>query len=152
VNIDIHAHIIVPQITREAAPEEDWRPQVTWQGDEQFVEFGGRRISSALREFVDIEKILAEQERAGVDFTVLTPWSSLFRYEAPLEDCLRACRVQNDALARLACDHSERLAALGAVPMQDAGAAVAELRRCTNELGSHQIGAAQPGTRQVGAL
>jgi len=134
MNIDIHAHIIVPEITRREMPAETWRPHVGWENGRQFVEFGGRRISSALREFVDIETILAEQDNAGIDKVVLTPWSSLFRYDADLEASLAANRIQNDALARLAQEH-ERVEALGTVPMQDSQAAVAELKRAVNELG-----------------
>lgn len=135
MNIDIHAHIIVPEITRQAAPAESWRPQVNREDGRQFIEFGGRRLSSALREFVDIETILAEQDKAGVDLLLLTPWSSLFRYEADLEASLQANRIQNDALAKLVAEYGPRLAALGTVPLQDSGAAVAELKRAINELG-----------------
>ena len=143
MKIDIHAHIIVPEITRDAAPAEAWRPQVRWENGRQFVEYEGKRLSSALREFVDIERILEEQERAGVDGTVLTPWSSLFRYDAPVEEGLRISRLQNDALARLVTQYAPRMAALGTVPLQaclepDPGectVAVAELKRIMHELG-----------------
>jgi aminocarboxymuconate-semialdehyde decarboxylase len=84
---------------------------------------------------VDIKTILHEQDKAGVDMVVLTPWSSLFRYEANLEDSLQANRVQNDALAGLAADHGSRVAALGTVPLQDSNTAVAELKRAMHELG-----------------
>ncbi len=133
--IDIHAHIIVPEITRNTGPDETWRPNVFWKDDRQFVEFGGRQISSALREFVDIETILTEQDKAGVDVVVLTPWSSLFRYDADLETSVQANRIQNDALAKIAKDHGPRVAALGTVPLQESKAAVAELKRTMNELG-----------------
>ena len=42
--IDTHAHIIVPEITREASPEEEWRPHVYWEEDKQIVEYAGRQI------------------------------------------------------------------------------------------------------------
>ena len=135
--IDIHAHIIVPEITREAAPAETWRPQIVWDDDRQLVEFGGRRLNSTLREFVNIEAILAEQDKAGVDVLVLTPWSSLFRYEADLEASVQANRIQNDALAKIVTGHGPRVAALGTVPLQDGQAAAAELKRVMNELGLH---------------
>jgi len=133
--IDIHAHIIVPEITREAAPADEWRPKVSWENGKQFVEFGGKRISSPVREFVDIGTILTEQDRAGVDVVVLTPWSSLFRYDADLETSVQANRIQNDALARMVAGYGQRVAALGTVPLQDSNAAVAELKRLLNELG-----------------
>jgi aminocarboxymuconate-semialdehyde decarboxylase len=135
MNIDIHAHIIVPEITRKAASNDAWRPNVGWENSRQFVEFDGRRLGSALREFVDIDTILAEQDIAGVDRVLLTPWSSLFRYDADLEAATRANHIQNDALARLVAEHGSRVAALGIVPLQDSQAAVAELKRVMNDLG-----------------
>ena len=129
MKIDIHAHIIVPEIRRDIAPDETWRPKVWWENGRQFVEFGGKRLSSALREFTDIETILAEQDKAGVDVLVLTPWSSLFRYDADLEASIQANHIQNDALARLAAESGPRVAALGTVPLQNSAAAVAELNR-----------------------
>ena len=82
--IDSHAHIIVPEITRAAAPAEAWRPQVTWDNGKQFVEYAGKRIGSATREFVQPDKILAEMDRCGVDGVLLCPWVSLVRYDARL--------------------------------------------------------------------
>ena len=133
--IDIHAHIIVPEITRAAAPGDEWRPHLIWEDGRQLLDFGGRKLTSALREFVDVETILAEQDRAGVDMILLTPWSSLFRYDADLETSLAVNRIQNDALAAIVAEHGRRVAALGTVPLQDADAAVAELKRCMLELG-----------------
>lgn len=134
MNIDIHAHIIVEEITRNAAPDEDWRPQPLWDAGKQFIEFEGRKLNSALREFVDVEAILAEQDKAGVDKLVLSPWSSLFRYDADLEASLAANRIQNDALAKIA-QENERIAAIGTIPLQNSDAAVAELKRAVTELG-----------------
>ncbi len=133
--IDIHAHVIVPEITRDADPADKWRPKVSWENGKQFVEFGAKRLSSPVREFVEIETILTEQDKAGVDVVVLTPWSSLFRYDADLEASVQANRIQNNALGKLAAEHGPRVAALGTIPLQDSKTAVAELKRAMNELG-----------------
>lgn len=134
--VDVHAHIIVPEITRGAMAADTWRPKVVWENGQQFVEFGGKRIGSALREFVDIETILREQEEAGVSRVVVTPWSSLFNYEADeLAVSLERNRIQNDALARIVAGSEGRVAALGTVPMQDSHAAIVELKRAVQELG-----------------
>lgn len=132
--IDIHAHIIVDEITRKLAPHDEWRPHTFWNDGQHFVEFGGRKLNSALREFVDVQAILIEQDKAGVDQVVLTPWSSLFRYDANLETSVAVNRIQNDALARIAREY-DRIAAIGTVPLQDTDAAVDELKRVMNESG-----------------
>ncbi|HEY5244521.1 MAG TPA: amidohydrolase family protein, partial [Acidimicrobiales bacterium] len=50
--IDAHAHVIVPELLREAAPGEAWRPSVSRVDGRQVVELDGRRITSAVDEFV----------------------------------------------------------------------------------------------------
>ncbi|HLF27753.1 MAG TPA: amidohydrolase family protein [Anaerolineae bacterium] len=146
ISVDAHAHLIVPEILREAAPAETWRPHITWQNGRQFVEYAGKRISSATREFTQPDAILAEMDEAGVDVVLLCPWVSLVRYDAPPAESLAACRIQNDALAALAAKHPGRIAGLGLVPLQDVPLAVAELERAIGiglrgvEIGTHVNG------------
>jgi aminocarboxymuconate-semialdehyde decarboxylase len=124
---DFHAHVIVPEITRDAAPSEGWRPRVYREDGAQVVELDGRPIRSAVGEFVDVERIVEAQESAGIERTVLCPWIPLLFYEAEPEAGLRRCRIQNDALAALVRAQPERLAALGAVPLQDPESAAGEV-------------------------
>jgi aminocarboxymuconate-semialdehyde decarboxylase len=59
-----------------------------------------------VREFVDLGRILEEQDRAGVDVVVLCPWVNL---------CGAEIEKQNEALAGLT---GERVAALGTVDVE----------------------------------
>jgi len=144
--IDTHAHIIVPEILREATPAEEWRPRVVWENNRQFIEYGPKRIGSATREFVHIEKILGEMTKSGVDAVLLCPWVSLVRYEATPQESLAACQVQNDALAGLVKKYPKRIAALGMIPLQDVPLAIKELERLMKsglsgvEIGTHVNG------------
>jgi aminocarboxymuconate-semialdehyde decarboxylase len=79
---------------------------VTWRDGAQVVTFGGREIRSAVREFVDVERILDEQDRAGVDVVVLCPWVNLLGREP---------ERQNEALAEMV---GNRVAALGTVDLE----------------------------------
>ncbi len=144
--VDVHAHMIVPEILRQAAPGETWRPKVGWEDGKQFIEYNGRRISSALREIVHAEKILEELDRSGVQAAVLCPWVSLVRYDAKAEESLASCQVQNDALAGVVKQYPARIAALGLIPLQDVPLAVQELERLMKaglqgvEIGTHVNG------------
>lgn len=148
--VDTHAHIIVPEILREAAPAEEWRPRVVWENGKQFVEYGPKRIGSARREFVNIEKILAEMDESHVNAVLLCPWVSLVRYEAEPEESLRGCQIQNDALAALLRKYPRQVAGLGMVPLQDVALAIRELERLMKsglkgvEIGT-QVNGAYPG-------
>jgi len=116
--VDVHAHVIVPEITREAGGEEPWRPSVRWEDGTQLVELGGQAIRSATREFVRIERVLEEEVSSGIDHVVLSPWVALLPYALDA-DGLRVCRLQNEALAVAAAAHPGRVSALAAVPLQD---------------------------------
>jgi aminocarboxymuconate-semialdehyde decarboxylase len=91
--VDVHAHVIVPGLGAETE----------WVDGQQVVRFGGREIRSAVREFVDVGRILEEQDRVGVDAVVLCPWVNL---------CGRETARQNEALAGLVGD---RVACLGTI-------------------------------------
>ena len=129
MTIDMHAHVIVPEITREAGAGEAWRPHV-FRDDAgaQVVEMGGKEIRSAIAEFVHIDDILATQEEAGVERVLLCPWVPLLYYDADPDDGLERARIQNEALARSVRDHPNRVSALGALPLQEPALAAAELR------------------------
>jgi aminocarboxymuconate-semialdehyde decarboxylase len=129
VSFDVHAHVVVPEITRDAGSGEPWRPRVYRDGDgAQVVEMGGREIRSAVAEFVDIDGILAAQDEAGVERVLLCPWVPLLYYDAEPEEGLARARIQNEALSHLVRSHSGRVSALGALPLQDPGLAAGELR------------------------
>jgi aminocarboxymuconate-semialdehyde decarboxylase len=102
--VDVHAHVIVPGLGAE----------VRWDDRGQVVEFRGRAIRAAVREFVDLSRILEEQDRAGVDKVVLAPWVNLLDHER---------ERQNEALAALV---GERVAALGTIDL-DRPAGLVEL-------------------------
>jgi aminocarboxymuconate-semialdehyde decarboxylase len=91
--VDVHAHVIVPGLGAEVA----------WEDGSQVVRFAGKEIRAAVREFVDLGRILEEQDRAGVDTVVLCPWVTLLGREP---------ERQNEALAQMA---GERVAVLGTV-------------------------------------
>lgn len=93
--VDAHAHVIVPGLGAE----------VRWDERGQVVELGGKAIRAAVREFVDLGRILEEQDRSGVDRIVLCPWVNLVGKETAR---------QNEGLAALV---GERVFALGTVDL-----------------------------------
>jgi aminocarboxymuconate-semialdehyde decarboxylase len=128
VTVDVHVHVIVPEITRGAGAGEAWRPHV-FRDDAgaQVVETGGRQIRAAVAEFVDIGEILAAQDAAGVDRVLLCPWVPLLYYDAEPAEGLARARIQNEALAGLVGAYPDRVSALGALPLQDPELAAEEL-------------------------
>src|SRR5512134_3002872 len=147
MTVDVHAHVIVPELLRDAEPSEEWRPRVYREDGAQLVELGGRPIRSAVEEFVDAELIVARQEDAGIDRTLLCPWVPLLYHDAEPAEGLRRCRIQNAGLARLVREHPGRIGALGAVPLQEPELAAAELHAlmAVGELAGVEVAASVGG-------
>jgi aminocarboxymuconate-semialdehyde decarboxylase len=135
VIVDTHAHVIVPEITRQRAPGEDWRPHIYRQNGQQIIEYGGKQIKSAIHEFVDIEKILHEQAVHGVNQVLLCPWVSLLRYEENPEMGLRISQIQNEGLVKMARAYPQQVNVLGTVPLQAPDLAANELLEWMKEPG-----------------
>jgi aminocarboxymuconate-semialdehyde decarboxylase len=94
--VDAHAHVIVPGLGAD----------VRWDDRGQVVELDGKAIRAAVREFVDLDKILEEQDRSGVDRVVLCPWVNLVGRETAR---------QNEGLAALV---GPRVSVLGTVDLE----------------------------------
>ncbi len=137
--VDVHSHVVVPEILRDAAPGQAWRPRVLREDGGQVVEFAGKRIRSAVREFVDVGTILEQEGAAGIDLVLLSPWISLAFYDVPPREGLQRSRLQNDALAVAAARHPDRVRAVGTVPLQDPALAAAELERLMGLPGMHGV-------------
>jgi len=129
VIVDIHAHILIPELTREAAPSETWRPEVSREAGRERITVDGRPLTSVVRPFTDVEAILEAQAMAGISFTVLSPWIALLRDEEGPEEAARIAGVLNEGMARRAERHPDRLRVLAAVPLVDPGRAARELER-----------------------
>jgi aminocarboxymuconate-semialdehyde decarboxylase len=112
---------------RTDAVPADWRPQLERADGQLVVSFQGQRLTSVTGEFCDIAVMLEQAAAAGVSHLLLSPWILLVPVLADLAEAARICRVQNESLAQSAADHSGRVSALGAVPLQDPAGSVAEL-------------------------
>jgi len=127
--VDVHCHVIVPEMLRGAGGEEPWRPEVSWEDGRQVVAYRGKRIRSAVREFVRLDRILEQAAAEGVARVVLSPWVNLLPFGLELEEALEVCRLQNEALSGMARAEPGRVSALGAVPLQEPERAAEELAR-----------------------
>jgi aminocarboxymuconate-semialdehyde decarboxylase len=127
VILDCHCHIIPAGMLTDAVPD-DWRPALSYEAGRPVVSFQGRRLKSIRGEFSDVDIMLEQAAAAGVSHLLLSPWILLVPVRADPAVAARICRVQNESLAEAAAGRSDgRVLALGAVPLQDAAAAVAEL-------------------------
>jgi aminocarboxymuconate-semialdehyde decarboxylase len=79
---------------------------------------------------------ISDMAQMRIGRQVLSPMPELLSYWLPLEAAQVLLRDMNEQLARLVAEHPQSFTGLGAVPLQDVNAAIAELRHC------HQLGLA----------
>jgi aminocarboxymuconate-semialdehyde decarboxylase len=145
--VDIHAHhfpaaLHAPARTADdprwprLVVDDDGRAGRIMRGSEVF-----RQVEPALW---DVPTRLAELDLAGVDTQVISPVPVTLSPWADGKDAAEFLRLQNDLLAEAVAGSDGRLHALGAVPLQDVDAAIAELLRVKQELG---LAGVEIGTR-----
>lgn len=146
-NIDLHAHVVVPEVTTAGGPE-SWRATIEERAEGQVVHCGPLSAGPLPRECSDWPRIVEEMDRARVDVAAVSPVTLLLHYGRLPQEGLAAARLQNDGLARAARDYPGRFAPLGTLPMQDTDPALRELERLDEELG---LSGVELGTNVAGA-
>jgi predicted TIM-barrel fold metal-dependent hydrolase len=87
------------------------------------------------RRLLDTETHLAEMDRAGIDFCILSLTSPGVQSVPDRQDAIDLARSVNDELGATVRRHPDRLSGFAAVAMQDPTAAAAELERAVGEYG-----------------
>ncbi|MGH2690736.1 MAG: amidohydrolase family protein, partial [Actinomycetota bacterium] len=135
-HVDVHSHAIPPHLPdlEASAPCGRW-PGVERSRDEGVILVGGRYFRAIDSRCWSARRRIEDLDADDIDVQVISPVPVTFCYDAPSAGAVLLARAQNDFLADLVVEGRGRLLALGAVPLQDPDAAVAELERCIRELG-----------------
>ncbi len=132
---DIHCHFIPDDYfaLMQARPEFEVR-LLAEAGENVDLECRGLRYGLN-RTFFDPARQIARMDALGIDRTVVSLATPLVNYYLDPAAAVEAARLCNDGYAALVAAHPARFAAWAFLPMQDPGAAAAELRRCVREHG-----------------
>lgn len=149
VVIDLHAHSVPPEaldaLAREdaaAAPRLEWRDGAGW------LHFPGRApLGPVPAGMFDPERRLADMDRQGVDVQVIAVPPPHFFYHLPPGAGAAFAAIHNDALTALSAAQPDRLQVFATLPLQDPGAAVAEIDRLTADANVRGV---QIGTNVAG--
>jgi aminocarboxymuconate-semialdehyde decarboxylase len=135
--VDVHAHIIVPEVYAVAAEHNVFSELPTDPGvTEEMRQKIKDRAGMVLARMSDVDDRLAKMDAMGVDVQVLS--ASLVHQGlewADAQTSLRLARTTNDWIAKAVARHPARLIGLGTLPLHVPALAVAELERCRRELG-----------------
>lgn len=134
--IDVHSH--VTPLRFPDSPSAESRPRwpcmrceagvhTVMMGDAPFRKLDARSWETARR--------IEDMARDGVDMQVLSPMPELLSYWLPRDDAQVLCDWTNRQIAEMIAAEPRRFRGLGAVPLQDPGAAAKALRRVRTEFG-----------------
>jgi aminocarboxymuconate-semialdehyde decarboxylase len=134
--IDVHAHIVVPEVYAVAAEHNIFSELPTDPGvtDEMRAKIK-ERAGMVLRRMSDLEERVANMDAMGVEVQVLS--ASLVHQGlewADAQTSLRLARTTNDWIARAVASHPARFVGLGTLPLHVPVLAVGELERCLRDL------------------
>jgi aminocarboxymuconate-semialdehyde decarboxylase len=133
--IDIHCHLNIPAadaILRPHAPvggalTQFSSPQTDAVNRAQFAQIG-RKLNS-------IDAHLADMDAAGIDIQAISPMPGQLLYVVPPDAARDGARVINDGIAAAVGTHPDRFVGMGLIPLQIPELAIAEMKRCVNDLG-----------------
>lgn len=135
LTVDMHAHVAVPRAAEIAVPHLDLStvPLGHFSTDETKAIMAKQEAD--IREGIrPTDERFRAMDAMGVDMQLISPGPPQLYYTVKIDIAAQATRVLNDGIAEYVGKHTDRLAALGGVPMQDAGEAVKELERCMKQL------------------
>jgi|SRR6266851_3195210 len=151
--VDLHTHAIAPKLPdlNTVTPWEHWPSVERLSNTQARVLVGNTPYRSIDDRCWSAPRRVDDMDAEGVAVQVVSPTPITFCHDAPIDGAAVLAAAQNDFLAELTSQQPDRFRALGAVPMQESGCAVAELRRCMTELGflGVEIGT-QIGDRELG--
>jgi len=124
--IDVHAHVLVPEVLERTYQQSQYSRAVGGPGGVP---------EPLLKRMTEVPLRLKEMDATGVDIQVISP--SIMQqctYGMEPEDALKTDRLGNDRVAEEVARHPDRLVGLGSLPLHDVGLSTGELERCVRDL------------------
>src|SRR6185436_13406620 len=151
--IDVHAHVLVPEVYAVAAEHNIFSELPTDPGVTEGMRQQIRdRAGMVLGRMSDLSDRIARMDAMGVDVQVLS--ASLVHQGLEWADAqisLRLALITNDWIAKAVAANPERFVGLGTLPLHVPALAVTELERCMGDLRLKGIAiSTMAGTMELG--
>jgi aminocarboxymuconate-semialdehyde decarboxylase len=136
LRVDIHCHYLNPDVTAKLVPLDprSHDPLFTF-SNAATREVNAKQVQERGPKLTSIETRLKDMDRMGIDIQAISPAPNQLVYWSEPGMGAEIARQVNDRLAQIVAQWPERFVALGTVPLQDVGLAIAELERCVKQLG-----------------
>jgi len=126
VVIDVHAHVLVPEVMKLTYDHSQYARQMA---------AAGGMPEPILKRMTELPLRLEEMDATCVDIQIISP--SIMQqctYSVEPEEAIKMDRLGNDRVAEDVARHPDRLVGLGSLPLHDVALSAAELERCVRDL------------------
>lgn len=133
--VDIHCHLNIKaadNIVQASYPGPP--PGIHEFSSEKTNEVNKAQFCSIGATLNNIELRINDMDRLGIDVQVISPNPGQYFYYTDADTGLAAAQAVNDGIAEAVATNPERFVGMGTVPMQNIEMAIAEMRRCVQEL------------------
>lgn len=137
--VDIHAHLNIPQADALIRSEIPDPPNPLAFTSDASKAVNGKLFAQIGPKLNGVEQRLEDMDQLGIDVQAVSPSPGQYYYFAPPELGRDAARMVNDGIASAIAPHPDRFVGMGTVPLQNTDMAIAEMRRCVNDLGLRGI-------------
>jgi aminocarboxymuconate-semialdehyde decarboxylase len=135
ITIDLHAHVAIPRAAEIAAPHLKAAADPIVQLSTSETQALMAKQEADIRERIRPTDLrFGVMDDMGVDLQLICPSPGQLYYTVPADVGVEATRALNDGIAEYVGKHTDRLVALGGVPLQDGNEAAKELERCMKDL------------------
>ena len=136
LRVDIHCHYLNTAVAAKVAPLNPGQhePSVVY-ANALTRETNVKQMRDRAPKLSAIEVRLKDMDRMGIDIQAVSPAPNQTYYWTEPGLGAELARAVNERLAEIVARHPDRFVALGTVPLQDVGLAVAELEHCVKRLG-----------------
>jgi aminocarboxymuconate-semialdehyde decarboxylase len=122
LTIDVHAHLLVPEVDRLVAGSPALEAARALEARRSGAESSAnsrRMVSERMDQLTNLDRRLADMDAATVDVQVVSPSPSHYNYWADADLASDLCEAANSAVAAHVGAAPKRLIGLGIVPLQD---------------------------------
>jgi aminocarboxymuconate-semialdehyde decarboxylase len=134
--VDLHCHWESKPVMERMHAEADRRGKVSLTiGSDLTREVNKKHMASIRPQMESLDVRLADMDKMGVDIQCVAHFPPQMYYWAADDVAADVFPIMNDDLANLVAAAPDRLMGMGNLPLQNTEMAIAELRRCVNDLG-----------------
>ncbi len=135
LTVDMHAHVAIPRAAEIATPHLKAATDPLVQLSMPETQALMAKQEADVRQPIGATDLrFKTMDEMGVDVQLICPAPPQLYYTIPVDAGVQATRALNDGIAEFVGKHTDRLAALGGVPLQDGNEAANELERCVKQL------------------